>query len=171
MRAAVAYESRTPDCCGGACGAAAVPARCGGVKWGQWGRAAGAPDHQHRARGASWLMSEFGGVAANAYTCWREAWACQGALGLRLVRWSRGADAGACRCWPASAGGGVANRRRMPRIAVTGLRLGTALKQVFILEFDTMRVCAYQIMRMQTHVTKKHASECCVQLGVLAYLI
>ena len=64
----------------------------------------------------------------------------QGALGLRLVRWSRGADAGACRCWPASAGGGVANRRRMPRIAVTGLRLGTALKQVFILEFDTMRV-------------------------------
>jgi hypothetical protein len=59
----------------------------------------------------------------------------------------------------------------MPRIAVTGLRLGTALKQVFILEFDTMRVCAYQIMRMQTHVTKKHASECCVQLGVLAYLI
>ena len=95
----------------------------------------------------------------------------QGALGLRLVRWSRGADAGACRCWPASAGGGVANRRRMPRIAVTGLRLGTALKQVFILEFDTMPVCAYQIMRMQTHVTKKHASECCVQLGVLAYLI
>ena len=93
----------------------------------------------------------------------------QGALGLRLVRWSRGADAGACRCWPASAGGGVANRRRMPRIAVTGLRLGTALKQVFILEFDTMRVCAYQIMRMQTHVTKKHASECCVQLGVLSY--
>ena len=42
---------------------------------------------------------------------------------------------------------------------------------VFVLEFDTMRVCAYQIMRMQTHVTKKHASECCVQLGVLAYLI
>jgi hypothetical protein len=76
----------------------------------------------------------------------------QGALGLRLVRWSRGADAGACRCWPASAGGGVANRRRMPRIAVTGLRLGTALKQVFILEFDTMWVCAYQIMQIMHHL-------------------
>ena len=94
----------------------------------------------------------------------------QGALGLRLVRWSRGADAGACRCWPASAGGGVANRSRMPRIAVTGLRLGTALKQVFILEFDK-RNAPIMIKLMHTQLTKKHASECCVQLGVLAYLI
>ena len=49
-----------------------------------------------------------------------------------------------------------------------GLRLGAALKQVFILEFDR-RNAPIIIKRMHTQVTKKHASECCVQLGVLAY--
>ena len=47
-------------------------------------------------------------------------------------------------------------------------RLGAALKQVFILEFDR-RNAPIIIKRMHTQVTKKHASECCVQLGVLAY--
>ena len=46
-------------------------------------------------------------------------------------------------------------------------RLGAALKQVFILEFDR-RNAPIIIKRMHTQVTKKHASECtcCVQLGV-----
>ena len=46
--------------------------------------------------------------------------------------------------------------------------LGAALKQVFILEFDR-RNAPIIIKRMHTQVNKKHASECCVQLGVLAY--
>ena len=51
-------------------------------------------------------------------------------------------------------------------------RLGAASEQVFILEFDR-RNAPIIIKRMHTQVTKKHASECCVQpcvqLGVLAY--
>ena len=47
-------------------------------------------------------------------------------------------------------------------------RLGAALKQVFILEHDR-RNAPIIIDRMHTQVTKKHASECCVQLSVLAY--
>ena len=37
MRACI--KSRARAGCGGACGAATVPAEYGGVKWGQWGRA------------------------------------------------------------------------------------------------------------------------------------
>ena len=47
-------------------------------------------------------------------------------------------------------------------------RLGAAVKQVFIIEVDR-RNAPIIIKRMHTQVTKKHASECCVQLGVLAY--
>ena len=47
-------------------------------------------------------------------------------------------------------------------------RLGAALKQVFILEYDR-RNAPIIIERMHTQVTNKHPSGCCVQLGVLAY--
>ena len=47
-------------------------------------------------------------------------------------------------------------------------RLGAALKQVFILEFDR-RNAPIRIKLMHTQVTKKHASGCYAQLGVLAY--
>ena len=93
--------------CGGARGAAAVPAKTGGVEWWQWGRA---------------LLITSTARAARAYRNSRlqlRARILAGkSLGFRRDKGPRvcgrrgncGADAGAGRCWPAGhgAGGGVA---------------------------------------------------------------
>ena len=128
----------------------------------------GAPDHQHRARhvhtgirGCSharvYLQARSPGFRRG-----KGPWVC-GWRGNRVVPMS--VPVGAGLLVPA----GVlrsAGRSRSPWPGPQ--RLGAALKQVFILEFDR-RNAPIIIKRMHTQVTKKHASECCVQLGVLAY--
>ena len=74
----------------------------------------GAPDHQHRARAArAYRNSRLQlrtRVPAGAKPGLSPG---QGALVLRLARQSRGANASAGRCWPAGAGGSVAQRRQI----------------------------------------------------------
>ena len=133
----------------------------------------GVPDHQHRARGT--CIPEFEAAAAHAYTCRREARAFAGPRGPgfaagAVIMMSTGAV-----LMPAPVGAGLLAMVPAGVLRSAGgspwpgpQRLGAALKQVFILEFDR-RNAPIIIKRMHTQVTKKHASECCVQLGVLAY--
>ena len=131
----------------------------------------GVPDHQHRARGT--CIPGFEAAAAHAYTCRREAWACAGPRGPGFAAGAViSADAV---LMPVPVGAGLLAMVPAGVLRSAGgspwsgpQRLGAALKQVFILEFDT-RNAPIVIKLMHTQLTKKHASECCVQLGVLAY--
>ena len=147
--------------------------RCRGARKNWRGQMAavgpGAPDHQHRARAArayrnSRLQLRARILAGKSLGFRRDK-------GPRVCGW-RGIHV-VPMPGPVSAGllvpVGVlrsAGRSRSPWPGPQ--RLGAALKQVFILEFDR-RNAPIIIKRMHTQVTKKHASECCVQLGVLAY--
>ena len=152
--------------CGGARGAAAVPAKTGGVEWWQWGRALLITSTARAARAYrnSRLQLRARILAGKSLGFRRDK-------GPRVCGW-RGIHV-VPMPGPVSAGllvpVGVlrsAGRSRSPWPGPQ--RLGAALKQVFILEFDR-RNAPIIIKRMHTQVTKKHASECCVQLGVLAY--
>ena len=109
-------------------------------------------------------------AATHAYTCRRKARACAGPRGPGFA-----AGAEIAVLMPVPAGAGLLAMVPAGVLCSAGespwpgpQRLGAALKQVFILEFDK-RNAPIMIKLMHTQLTKKHASECCVQLGVLAY--
>ena len=140
------------------------PAGCNRGSGMQWGRALLITS---TARGTWTPESE--AAATHAHTCRREARAC---AGLRGPGFAAGAEIAVLMPVPAGAGllamvpaGVLCSAGESPWPGPQ--RLGAALKQVFILEFDR-RNAPIIIKWMHTQVTKKHASECtcCVQLGV-----
>ena len=113
---ACCIKNRALAGCGGARGAAALPAETGEVKLGQWGRA-----FLNTSTARTWHMHT--GIrsrsGARAYLQVRSP-GLRWAEGPRVCGWRSNqcwccADAGAGQCWPAGhgAGGGVAQRRRI----------------------------------------------------------
>ena len=131
-------KGRALASCGGAHGAAAVPAEAGGVKWGQWGRAF-LITSTARARGT--CIPGFEAAAAHAYACRRKARACAGPRGPGFAAGAViSADAV---LMPVPVGAGLLAMVPPGVLRSAGgspwpgpQRLGAALKQLFILEFD-----------------------------------